>query len=252
VRTKNAITIASHYPIRHVQIVLRRYKSVSEILTGFDVDCSCFAYDGSQVYGTPRAITAFMTQTNTIDLSRRSPSYESRLSKYASRGFEVYWPELDRAKVDPTIFERSFPRTMGLARLLVLEQLPKPNDRERYLTQRREERGRPSADNRYWNRQNTLPDNVKDQNPDDIAEWVYDDEVSNYHSFTVPYGPKYHAKRIEKLLYTKDLLLNAGGSRRKMLLQSLLTAVPMQNGTKRRTGPSIYIVIPVSSVLSTL
>lgn len=33
VRTKNAITIASQHPTRHVQIVLRCYKSVSEILT---------------------------------------------------------------------------------------------------------------------------------------------------------------------------------------------------------------------------
>ena len=209
VRTKNAITIASHYPVRHVQIVLRLYKSISEILTGFDVDCSCFAYDGKEVYGTPRGIAAFMTQTNTIDLSRRSPSYESRLSKYARRGFEVYCPELDRSKIDPTIFERSFARTMGLARLLVLEQLPKPNDRDSYLYQRREERGRPTP-NTYWSRQHNLQGNFKDHDPDDVAEWVYDDEVSNYHSFTVPYGPKYHAKKIEKLLYTKDLLLNAG------------------------------------------
>ncbi|KAL8692808.1 MAG: hypothetical protein Q9224_003884 [Gallowayella concinna] len=214
VRTKNAITIASHYPIRHVQIVLRLYKSVSEVLSGFDVDCSCFAYDGSQVYGTPRGIAAFMTQTNTIDLTRRSPSYESRLSKYAHRGFEVYWPDLDRSRVDPTIFERSFARTMGLARLLVLEQLPKPGDREEYLDQRREERGRPSV-NTYYRSQRSLPNNMKDNDPDDIPEWVYDDEVSNYHSFTVPYGPKYHAKKIEKLLYTKDILLNAEWNQNK-------------------------------------
>ncbi|KAL8827871.1 MAG: hypothetical protein Q9170_006840 [Blastenia crenularia] len=214
VRTKNAITIASHYPIRHVQIVLRLYKSVSEILSGFDVDCSCFAYDGSQVYGTPRGIAAFMTQTNTVDLTRRSPSYESRLSKYAHRGFEVYWPDLDRSKIDPTIFERSFARTMGLARLLVLEQLPKPGDREDYLNQRREERGRPAVETYYRSRR-SLPDNVKDRDPDDIPEWVYDDEISNYHSFTVPYGPKYHAKKIEKLLYSKDLLLNAEWNQNK-------------------------------------
>ncbi|KAI4249359.1 MAG: hypothetical protein LQ352_005680, partial [Teloschistes flavicans] len=214
VRTKNAITIVSHYPIRHVQIVLRLYKSMSEILSGFDVDCSCFAYDGSQVYGTPRGIAAFMTQTNTIDLTRRSPSYESRLSKYAHRGFEVYWPEMDRSKVDPTIFERSFARTMGLARLLVLEQLPKPGDREDYLNQRRQERGRPSA-NTYYRSTHSLPDNVKDRDPDDVPEWVYDDEVSNYHSFTVPYGPRYHAKKIEKLLYTKDILLNAEWNQNK-------------------------------------
>ena len=96
--------------------------------------------------------------------------------------------------------------------MLVLEQLPKPNDRDDYLQQRREERGRPSPSNYYWNRGNGLPGNLKDQDPDDVAEWIYDDEVSNYHSFTVPYGPKYHAKKIEKLLYTKDLLLNAGES----------------------------------------
>jgi ankyrin repeat protein len=33
--------------------------------------------------------------------------------------------------------------------------------------------------------------------------------VSNYHTFAVPYGPKYNAKKIEKVLFTKDLLLNA-------------------------------------------
>ncbi|KAL9113514.1 MAG: hypothetical protein Q9227_002251 [Pyrenula ochraceoflavens] len=214
IRTKNAITIASQYPIRHVQIVLRLYKSVSEILTGFDVDCSSVAYDGSQVWATPRAIGAFMTQINTVDLSRRSPSYENRLSKYSHRGFEVYWPLLDRSRIDPTIFERSFSRVMGLARLLVLEKLPHPNDRDDYLAKRRAERGRPELP---WNARyrRLLPGNVKDQQPDDVAEWVEEDEVSNYHTFTVPYGPKYNAKKIEKLLFTKDLLLNAEWNRSK-------------------------------------
>jgi hypothetical protein len=142
IRTKNAITIASEYPTRHVQIVLRIYRSISEILTGFDVDCSCAAYDGKQVYASPRAVAAYMTQVNTIDLTRRSPSYENRLSKYSHRGFEVYWPLLDRSRIDPTIFERSFGRTLGLARLLVLEKLPTTTDREAYVDQRRAERGR--------------------------------------------------------------------------------------------------------------
>jgi hypothetical protein len=122
IRTKNTITIASRHPVRHVQIVLRIYKSISEILTGFDVDCSTAAFDGKQVYASPRALAAYMTQINTIDLTRRSPSYENRLSKYAQRGFEVHWPSLDRSRIDPTIFERSFTRTEGLARLLILEK----------------------------------------------------------------------------------------------------------------------------------
>ena len=150
----------------------------TQILTGFDVDCSCFAYDGRQVYGTPRAITAFMSQINPVDLSRRSPSYESRLAKYAHRGFEVYWPQLDRLKVDPTIFERSFARTMGLARLLVLEKLPKPTDRDEYLDQRRLERGRPPAN--VWARgqaRHQLRGNVKDDDPNDVAEQVKSNRV---------------------------------------------------------------------------
>ena len=214
IRTKNAITIVSEYPTRHVQIVLRLYRSVSEILTGFDVDCSCVAYDGKQVWASPRALSAFMTQINTVDLTRRSPSYENRLSKYSHRGFEVHWPALDRDRVDPTIYERFFSRVMGLARLLVLEKLPHPNDRDTYLAKRREERGRPELS---WNARyrHQLPGNVKDAQPDDVAEWVEEDDVSNYHTFTVPYGPKYNAKRVEKLLFTKDLLLNAEWNRPK-------------------------------------
>ncbi|OQV00178.1 Ankyrin repeat-containing protein [Cladophialophora immunda] len=208
IRTKNAITIVSEYPTRHVQIVLRLYKSISEILTGFDVDCSCVAYDGRQVWASPRALAAFMTQVNTIDLTRRSPSYENRLSKYSHRGFEVVFPTIDRSRIDPTIFERSFSRVQGLARLLVLEKLPHPNDRDTYLAKRRAERGRPALP---WNARirHELPGNVKDAQPDDVAEWVEEDEVSNYHTVTIPYGPKYNAKRVEKLLFTKDLLLNA-------------------------------------------
>ncbi|KAI0889471.1 ankyrin repeat protein [Annulohypoxylon maeteangense] len=206
VRTKNAITICSQYPTRHVQIVLRVYKSISEILTGFDIDCSGAAYDGSQVYCTPRALASYITQINPIDLTRRSPSYENRLSKYSHRNFEVYWQELDRSRIDPTIFERSFHRTLGLARLLVLERLPTTNARDEYLRKRREERGRPQLDNRFQYR---IRGNIKDIHEDEVADWVDESEVSNYHTFSIPYGEKFHAKKIEKLCYTKDLLLNA-------------------------------------------
>lgn len=167
VRTKNAITICSQYPTRHIQIVLRIYKNVSEILTGFDIDCSGAAYDGNQVYCTPRALQSYITQINHIDLSRRSPSYENRLSKYSHRGFEVYWPDLDRSRIDPTIFERSFQRTLGLARLLVLERLPTASSRDSYLAKRREERGRPPLNRRYFR---GLAGNIKENHEDEIAE----------------------------------------------------------------------------------
>ncbi|KAE8369865.1 ankyrin repeat-containing domain protein [Aspergillus caelatus] len=208
IRTKNTITIVSQYPTRHVQIVLRIYKSISEILTGFDVDCSCAAFDGKQVYASPRALAAYITQTNTIDLTRRSPSYENRLSKYSHRGFEIFCPQLERCRVDPTIFERSFSRTVGLARLLVLERLPKSSDRDAYLEQRREERGRP-ARQQQMRSLGSLNGNIKSEWEDETPEWMEGDEYSDYHTMTIPYGPKFHAKRIERLVYTKDLLLNA-------------------------------------------
>ncbi|ODA83814.1 hypothetical protein RJ55_02330 [Drechmeria coniospora] len=206
VRTKYAVTIASQYPVRHVQIVLRVYKSVSEILTGFDIDAAGGAYDGKQVYVTPRALGSFITQINHIDLTRRSPSYENRLSKYSHRNFEVYWADLDRSRIDPTIFERSFGRTLGLARLLVLEQLPTTSAREDYLNRRRMERGRPKKHNNY---RFAIRSNIKDSHEDEVADWLSEEDVSNYHTFTVPYGEKFNAKHIEKLCYTRDLLLNA-------------------------------------------
>ena len=53
--------------------------------------------------------------------------------------------------------------------------------------------------------------NLKQNACDEVAEWDdgIEDEVASYHTFTIPYGPRFHARRIEKLLYTKDLLLNA-------------------------------------------
>jgi hypothetical protein len=147
--------------------VLRIYKSVSEILAGFDIDCSGAAYDGKQVYCTPRALQSFMTQVNHVDLSRRSPSYENRLSKYSHRGFEVHWPDFDRSRVDPTIFERSFQRTLGLARLLVLERLPTSHARDAYLDQRRRERGRPPLD-RYHRHLHALAGNIKEDHEDEV------------------------------------------------------------------------------------
>ena len=118
-----------------------------------------------------------MTQINTLDLTRRSPSYESRLSKYSHRGFEVHWPLLERSRIDPTIFERNFARTVGLARLLVLERLPSKSEREAYMDERRKERGRPAI-KRY--RDFSTGDNIKENYEDEIAEWVEQEDVSDY------------------------------------------------------------------------
>ena len=211
IRTRNTITIVSQYPNRHIQIVLRLYKSIAQILHGFDVDCSAVAYDGTHVWTSPRALVACITQCNEIDLSRRSPSYENRLSKYSHRGFEIYCDFLDRSRIDPTIFERSFGRTTGLARLLVLEALPKQDQRDAYVCRRREETGRPQLDTISYGRSSKKD---KKQDSDEIAEWDFE-EISSYQKFSIPYGADYNARNIERRFFQKDLLLNADWNEKK-------------------------------------
>ncbi|KDQ19308.1 hypothetical protein BOTBODRAFT_170420 [Botryobasidium botryosum FD-172 SS1] len=205
VRTKNAISIHSQYPYRPIQIVLRLYRSPAEVLAGFDVDAPCAAFDGTRVWANPRAIVSWMTQCNTIDMTRRSPSYEVRLAKYSARGFEIYVPDLRREDIDPTIFERSITHIKGLARLLVFEKISNTTEKDEYLDARRKVRGRPEISAyRRARRARELAGDLK-------AETGYAGlELSNYDTaFHVPYGPKYDARKIEKIVYKTDLAINS-------------------------------------------
>ncbi|PPQ82853.1 hypothetical protein CVT26_008103 [Gymnopilus dilepis] len=103
VRKANVVSIHTNYPHCPVQIILRLYQSPAEVLAGFDVDAACCAYDRKTVWVNPRSLAAIIRQANTIDITRRSPSYKMRLAKYASRGFEVYIPSLKRAEVNPAV-----------------------------------------------------------------------------------------------------------------------------------------------------
>ncbi|KAF8905742.1 hypothetical protein CPB84DRAFT_1960271 [Gymnopilus junonius] len=203
IRTKHTVSIHSQYPYRSVQIVLRLYQSPAEILAGFDIDAPCCAYDGNRVWANPRAVVAMMRQCNTVDMTRRSPSYEVRLSKYSQRGFEVYVPNLERDKIDPTIYERSIARMEGLARLLVLEKLKDDDIRSAFLEGRRQLRGRPhnySREDRDSRRK--FKGDLKAQT--DIEMNDYD--VASLH---IPYGPGWDARRIDKLVYQTDLGMNS-------------------------------------------
>jgi len=122
VRTCNAVTFVCDHPRRHVQVVLRLYASPAEILLGFDVDSCAVCFDGSKVLASPRAVRALQRGANLVDTGRRSYTYETRLLKYAKRGFAVAVPGLDRKRVDPAVLgARKFNEVAGLARLLLLE-----------------------------------------------------------------------------------------------------------------------------------
>jgi hypothetical protein len=76
-----------------IQIILRVYKSISQILHGFDLGSSCVAYDGNTVYFTSIGKFAYQYGYNIIDLEKRSTSYEYRLRKYFARGFDIIMPQ---------------------------------------------------------------------------------------------------------------------------------------------------------------
>ena len=124
VRGKHAVTIIQEYPTRHIQIVLRLYKSPAEILMGFDIDCCSVGFDGTAVWATPRALRALNQRTNRVDLSRRSLTYEVRLYKYAKRGFAVSLPNpLDRSRISPHLVQKKIGDVRGLARLLIFDSM---------------------------------------------------------------------------------------------------------------------------------
>ncbi|KAF9530942.1 hypothetical protein CPB83DRAFT_904927 [Crepidotus variabilis] len=188
IRTKHTVSIHSQYPYRSVQIVLRLYHSPAEILAGFDIDAPCCAYDGNRVWASPRAVVAMMRQCNTVDVTRRSPSYEVRLAKYARRAFEVYIPNLARDKVDPTIYERAIARMEGLARLL--PGMSFVADPALVFC------------NHHHNRK--YKGDLKEEEETGLEMNDYD--VASLH---IPYGPGWDSKRIDKLIYQTDLGMNS-------------------------------------------
>ncbi|KAF3764592.1 hypothetical protein M406DRAFT_107219 [Cryphonectria parasitica EP155] len=153
-RSKNAITfISPRWPYRHVQ-----------------------------VYSNPRGITAIATRTNTVDLTRRSPSYENRLWKYRNQNFDVFWGPLDRSQIQKDYikefaeFDEDAPNLgnlQGLARLIYSEialskDRSRPYYRKRFL-KKFDDGGEPALT-----------------------------PSSGYASHDIPYGERFTADRVRK------------------------------------------------------
>jgi hypothetical protein len=101
-RTQHAVTIQGRLPIpspapdiKHdyikCQFILRLYKCTEELLTGFDVDASCLAYDGERLWATPRFRFCVEHQVMVANPHRQSETYAKRLCKYAKRYQLAIW-----------------------------------------------------------------------------------------------------------------------------------------------------------------
>lgn len=81
-----------------VQVILRRYATVSEVLHGFDLGSAAVAYDGQELYFSSKGKLAYERGLNIVDLKLRRNTFETRLQKYAERGWAIGMLELDVTK----------------------------------------------------------------------------------------------------------------------------------------------------------
>ncbi|KAH3732670.1 ankyrin repeat protein [Pelomyxa schiedti] len=199
-RTHRAITILCHFPYRHVQIILKQYKSPAEVLLGFDIDSCCVGYDGTAVWGMDERFTIAINKGyNLINSSRRSLTYETRLFKYAKRGFVVAVPNLDKARVDHSLFHKSTQNTNGLQKLLIFEyQTLHPQDHIHvsYTASLRRMLcfGRVAAKNDS----ELLADKIEEYAAHEA------NNPSDYSEVFIPWGPRWRPDTILRVLQLRD------------------------------------------------
>lgn len=78
-----------------VQIILRRYDSIEQLIHGFDLPASQIAWDGSRFYGTPLFAYSFKTGIQPIDPRRMSNTFDLRIKKYMNKGYGICVPWTD-------------------------------------------------------------------------------------------------------------------------------------------------------------
>jgi hypothetical protein len=109
------------------QIIFRLYKSISEILHGFDLGSSAVGFDGQKLYFTTLSKFAYEYRCNIVDCSRRSTTYEHRLKKYFDRGFEIILPQMDFQKVRLNYHKYGMAEICELPHMVFSYKEAKPN-----------------------------------------------------------------------------------------------------------------------------
>ncbi|EGG18111.1 hypothetical protein DFA_06778 [Cavenderia fasciculata] len=102
--TRNCLTLSKHHPNRHIQINDCLFVDVEHVLLGVDIEASCFAFDGKNVWTMQRGVEAINYRCNfasPFGHSIRGNMYQRRLLKYLLRGFSIA-----HFTDDPIIIER--------------------------------------------------------------------------------------------------------------------------------------------------
>lgn len=119
VKNARTINLLSSYPHRRIQIVLKLLHSLTDVLLNFDLDACAVGFDGSRVLMLPRCARAIETGYSvfTMDLvwghhlSHRRASQDSRIFKYADRGFGLrilpsYARSIEEDNLEAAVFKK--------------------------------------------------------------------------------------------------------------------------------------------------
>jgi hypothetical protein len=90
-RTKGAVTWTFGNGHPPVQVVLRGYATLAEVLHGFDLGAPQVAFDGAEVWVTRLGRLAAERGLILVDLSVRRCSFERRLARYFARGYWLFF-----------------------------------------------------------------------------------------------------------------------------------------------------------------
>lgn len=91
-RTKNAVTFVTNEGV--FQIILRLYHDVTQLLCGFDLDPSCFAYDGERILTIGRGLDCLKTNSFPLLSWKQSETMAWRCKKMRNRLFSITIPGL--------------------------------------------------------------------------------------------------------------------------------------------------------------
>lgn len=123
VRTARTITFMYGIQKRYIQVIINKYDTIYDIIDCFDIDCCAVAYDGSKLYYNNLFERAFITNTNVVDLTKQTLSYEYRLAKYGRKNYQVYIFDLEKERINNQIYGKNAKYHTALAKLIVLEKL---------------------------------------------------------------------------------------------------------------------------------
>lgn len=120
VKNAKTINLLTSYPNRRIQIVLKLLPTPTDILLNFDLDACAIGFDGYNVFMLPRCARAIETGYSifTMDLvwghhlGDRRATQESRVFKYADRGFGIrflpsYARSLEEDGLEAATFQHS-------------------------------------------------------------------------------------------------------------------------------------------------